>query len=208
VTQTGRRPHSTEKSNFRFCPLCGAVLLRNAVNEGEHEGGAPARPRCSVCEFVHWLNPVVGVAAIIWERPVVSLLGEDHVRSAQHDPEWRPDPDRSRVLLVRRAASRSGLWCLPCGYVEFDEEIREALCREVLEETGLAVTPGSVAAVHSNFHDPDRQSVGVWFNAMPWGGSLRAGDDADALGFFPPQMPGVPLAFPTDTLVLGDLTRA
>ena len=44
-----------------------------------------------------------------------------------------------RVLLARRALTFRGRYCFPCGYVEFDEEIREALVRETREETGLEV---------------------------------------------------------------------
>jgi ADP-ribose pyrophosphatase YjhB (NUDIX family) len=109
-----------------------------------------------------------------------------------------------RVLLGRRAAevSRGGLWCLPCGYVEFDEDVREALARETLEETGLVVEPGELLAVHSNFHDPDRQTVGIWFRVRVVGGALSPGDDLDDLRFVDPRDPVVPLAFPTDAFVL------
>jgi 8-oxo-dGTP diphosphatase len=194
------RPRSSEASWFRFCPFCGSRLERAEVAGG-------ARPRCLSCGFVHWRNPAVGVAAVLRERDVVALLGEGQVRGAQYDPKWKPDREGDPVLLVRRATSRAGLWCLPCGYVEYDEEIREALVREVQEETGLVVRPGEVVAVHSNFHEPDRQSVGVWFEAQPHSGALRAGDDAAALGFFRPDRLSVRLAFPTDALVLGELTQ-
>lgn len=193
------RPRSTEASFYRFCPRCGQALARDPVPGG--------RPRCAACGFVHWRNPIVGVAAVIREEAIVALLGEETVRRAVGDLSWRPEPERGRVLLVRRSASRAGLWCLPCGYVEFDEEIREALVRETREETGLLVEPGPVLAVHSNFHDPDRQSVGTWFAARPVGGSLQAGDDADAVIFVSPDAVSVPLAFPTDALVLRDLAR-
>ncbi len=139
------------------------------------------RPVCPTCGWIQYRNPVVGVAAIIL--------------------------DGGRVLLGRRAAGSSfpGLWCLPCGYVEYDEELREALTREVAEETGLVVEIGEVFAVHSNFHLPDSQSVGIWFRARPVGGELRPGDDVDELRFVEPGNPGLPLAFPTDALVLETL---
>lgn len=110
-----------------------------------------------------------------------------------------------RVLLVRRRARRPHGWCLPCGWVEYDEEIRTALRREMREETGLDVHPGELFAVHSNFHDPGRQSVGIWFRCLPVGGVLQAGDDADRICFVRPDSVEVPLAFPTDRLVLAKL---
>ncbi len=183
---------------FRWCPFCGTAL------ETMERGGRP-RPTCPDCSYVQWRNPVVGVAGILFEDEIVRVLGEDPVRRAVSEPDWRFDPGIRRVLLARR--SGSGTWCIPCGYVEFDEEIREALAREMREETGLQVRPGRVAAVRSNFHDPERPSVGVWFRAAPTGGLLRPGDDTEALAFRTPGAVDLPLAFPTDGLVLRRLAR-
>lgn len=48
-----------------------------------------------------------------------------------------------RVLLVRE----DGRWLLPGGEVEAGESHRQALIREVHEETGLGVDPGELRAV-------------------------------------------------------------
>ncbi len=225
------RPESTERSLFRFCPACGHSLVR------ESRLGKP-RPRCPVCGYVQYRNPVVGVAAVIWEQQVRASLGPDACAAIATETgvlgvTSRPtraegpascsgetvragdaeDSDSAsalsatgRVLLVRRAKRYRGLWCLPCGYVEFDEEIREALVREVEEETSLRVRVREVVAVHSNFHDPDAQSVGIWFAASAIGGRLKPGDDADGLAFVDPANPRLPLAFPTDRMVLDHLS--
>jgi len=110
------------------------------------------------------------------------------------------------VLLGRRTRGRRGaLWCIPCGRVEWDEDVRDAALRELSEETGLTAELGTVYAVHSNFHDPDRQTVGVWFDGRVTGGELHCADgELDQLGYFDPAAPP-PLAFPTDRLVLGQL---
>jgi 8-oxo-dGTP diphosphatase len=190
------RPQSSEQSVFRFCPFCGTQL--EARKKGDR-----TRPTCPACGFRQFRNPVVGVAAVVWEKDLVACLGEDAVARGLLDSAWRPHPLEPRVLLARRYARIGhGDWCLPCGYVEFDEEVREALAREMLEETGLTVEVGEILAVQSNFHDPDRQSVGIWFQAVPTGGKLAPGDDVDGLGLFPPADPQVPLAFPTDALLL------
>jgi 8-oxo-dGTP diphosphatase len=55
------------------------------------------------------------------------------------------------VLLTRIAshAVHAGRWHLPGGGLDFQEDPREGLAREVHEETGLAVTLGDPLEVHS-----------------------------------------------------------
>lgn len=113
-----------------------------------------------------------------------------------------------RVLLVQRGPGHfgAGLWCLPCGYVDWGEDPRDAAAREALEETGVAVEIGDVVQVAVNRHDLDRPTVGIWFAARLVDPRLepRAGDDAVAVGWHDPTEPPA-LAFPTDAAVIAGL---
>lgn len=53
-----------------------------------------------------------------------------------------------RILLVERGGEPlKGYWSLPGGGVETGETLKQAVCREILEETGLAIEPTRIVEV-------------------------------------------------------------
>lgn len=159
--------HEHWPGEYTYCPMCTTELV-------DREVGGSIRRACPNCDYVHWRNPGVGAAVIVFD-------------------------EERRLLLVKRAegATRPGFWSIPAGFVDYGEEVRAAAARELLEETGLEATIGDPVFVASNFHDPKKLTVGIWFEGEVTGGSLRPGDDAEQAGFFPlDALP--PLAFETD----------
>ena len=137
---------------------------------------------CPACQFIFWQNPVVGVAVIVMQDDC--------------------------IVLARRARGvYKGAWCIPCGYVEYDEDVRQAAQREFQEETGLLVEVGEIYAVHSNFHNPASHSVGIWFRGTVLSGTLRPDDDVDQVAYMSLRHLPDNVAFPTDRLVLAQLQR-
>jgi 8-oxo-dGTP pyrophosphatase MutT (NUDIX family) len=59
---------------------------------------------------------------------------------------------RDGEVLLTRMSSRTGIegrWTLPGGGVDHGEDPRDALRREIYEETGLTAEPGRVLDVHA-----------------------------------------------------------
>lgn len=141
------------------------------------EGGLE-RPACSKCGFIYYKNPAPAVSILIAEQ--------------------------EKVLLGKRAPGSfaEGKWCLPGGFIEFNEGFLAAAIREVQEETGLRVDIKGILSVVSNFLMPELHSLVIVLLAKPVGGELRAGDDITEVGWVPLSGPLPALAFAADRHII------
>lgn len=133
---------------------------------------------CSSCGHIAFLNPLPGVSVLI----------EDH----------------GKVLLGRRAEGSfaAGKWCLPCGFIEYQEDMLHAVKREALEETGLVIDLRSIIQVTNNFHKPDLHAIVVVFYACVKSGVPTPGDDLDKLDWYPMDGSFPPFAFEADKEII------
>ena len=145
-------PLAGNNQRFAFCPHCATPF-------GEQMLARCGRQQCVRCGFVHYLNPSPGVTVIVRD-------------------------DDGRVLIGRRVdrARYGGHWCLPGGYIEYEESFLDTAQREVREETGLVVEVGPLAAVVERMGD-DFHFVILDYLARVVGGTLAAASDASAARF-------------------------
>jgi 8-oxo-dGTP diphosphatase len=132
---------------------------------------------CPGCGWIHFVDPKVAAAVLVI-----------------HD---------ERILLVRRVNEPfRGLWTLPAGFVNGDEDPAEAAERECLEETGLSVRVTRVYDIVSGREHPRGADFVIVYEAEVLGGDMKADDDADAVEWFERNnLP--PLAFLATRKVLG-----
>lgn len=90
--------------------------------------------------------------------------------------------DEAGRLLCVRLNYASKRWTTPGGRVETGESPLEALKREVLEETGLSITPRDLLGVYAK---PAEDDLVLSFRATVVGGTAwQANDEIAELGYF------------------------
>lgn len=127
------------------------------------------RPVCPTCGWIYFADPKVAVAVVVMQE--------------------------EQVLLVRRANDpKRGLWTLPAGFVDADEDPAHAAERECLEETGLQVHVTGILDIIAGREHPRGADILIVYYAIPLDGELHANDDVDQVAYFSlRELP--PLAF-------------
>lgn len=134
------------------------------------------RPVCPSCNFIYFADPKVAAAVLI-----------------EHD---------KKILLVRRVNDpHKGLWTLPAGFVNAEEDPARAAERECLEETGLIVRVTGIINIHAGREHKRGSDFVIFYRGEMIGGTISAGDDADAVSWFDRRdLP--PIAFESTKYIL------
>lgn len=93
-------------------------------------------------------------------------MSEEHCNSNNHDhgdSQFKPNTTVAAVihhagkfLLVEEKENQKNVYNQPAGHLESGENLITAIKREVLEETGLSLTPDYLCGIYY-FHRPDLQ---------------------------------------------------
>ncbi len=168
------------KNNFMgyiYCPRCSQKLKQEKLD-------GRARLKCinPKCDFIYYHNPIPAAGALVIKE--------------------------NKILLVKRAvAPKIGWWCIPAGFMEWDEHPTQTAIRELREETGLDIKLNSFFEVYSGDDDPRMNAVLILYLATEIGGQLAAADDALDVRYFGfDELPGE-IAFRSHFQALNDYRK-
>ena len=130
-----------------------------------------------------------------WPRPMVSV-------DAAVFAFFR---NKAKLLLIERKNEPfKGKWVLPGGFVDIDEELDDAVARELAEETGLVgVRLEQIHTFGNVGRDPRGRVITVIFMGIVTEGQnkLKAGDDAAKARWFDIEKLPKDLAFDHNEVV-------
>lgn len=111
----------TYRSPIKHCRDCGGAVHYRQPDDGDTK----SRAVCTVCQLVHYENPLNVVGTV----PAL--------------------PDGRVLLCKRNIEPRWGKWTLPAGFMELDETAAQGAARETDEEAGAHIEMGPLFSVLS-----------------------------------------------------------
>ena len=113
-----------------------------------------------------------------WPRPMVTV---DAIVFAV-------DGEDIKVLLIKRGGEPfKGKWAIPGGFVEMDEELKDAAARELAEETSLTgIELEQMHTFGTIGRDPRGRQITIVFSGItgPENMDVQGGDDAEEARWF------------------------
>jgi len=120
------------------------------------------REVCPACDWVYYAQLKVGAAVII-------------------------EKDNKLLLLQRAHEPWVGSWMIPAGYVEADEDPKDAAIREVREETGLEVELSDLIKTYYFTDDPRGNGISFVYKATKVSGTMQINSEATNAQYFAPD---------------------
>ncbi|MCK4857731.1 MAG: NUDIX hydrolase [candidate division Zixibacteria bacterium] len=140
------------------------------------------RKTCPACGFVDWHNPAPAAGVLV--------------------------VNDGKLLMVKRSDEpRRGDWCIPAGFIEWDESPQECAVRELKEETGLDIALGKLFNVYCGVDDPRTNALLILYFGEIIGGNPTPGDDAAELAFFSREEIPENIAFAAHIQAIKDLQQ-
>lgn len=138
-------PNSTSQTSFGHPSLSPTSILPSnliKIDVGDSEGNSVTE-RCESCGNDTWPKPSLAVDAIA-------------TRNGENGTE---------VLLIRRGNNPwKGAWAFPGGFVDEGEDPKDAVLRELLEETGIIGHSPRLHTVRGNPNrDPRKHIVSIFY---------------------------------------------
>jgi len=109
--------------------------------------------------------------------------------------------DEGKILLLKRSNDRKvypSMWSLPSGMVEWGEEVREALIRELKEEANLDI---EIDKFTGRYYDgvgrhPTKTVICLPHYCKITGGEMKLNEENSGYGWFAPkEISNIDLAF-------------
>src|SRR4051812_37770906 len=119
---------------------------------------------------------------------------------------WRPSGDGEGIEMAVVHRERHDDWSLPKGHVDAGEHPLQTACREVVEETGLAVVAGRRGLTTTYEVEGAPKRVDYWVMRLA-GGDFVANDEVDELRWLPPEEAAALCSYEHDGEVIADAAR-
>jgi NADH pyrophosphatase NudC (nudix superfamily) len=144
----------------RFCSACGNRLTWPAISASCRIGRTRYCNHCDVAIYPR-IDPVVIVLVVATQR---------HADASQV---------QARCLLGRKHQWLAGRYSCIAGFVEAGETLEEAVVREVAEESGIRILPGSVRYASSQIWPFPSQLMIGFYASIPVEDALPTPQPAD-----------------------------
>ena len=98
------------------------------------------------------------------------------------------DPEKKQILIGKRENDPDIpelTWAFPGGRPEYDEELDDAVIREILEETGLEVA--NLGAIFAKIYPEKKQFLAIYYLCEKLSGQEIPGDNFTELKWVSPE---------------------